>query len=101
MPPTSSNPVSQVDKFGRDWGKLLSLQDAELKHWKRVLRPEVYEALADWCEMVNRQTTPEDYPKGNQYKAGGLHSCPVGCELHHFVMAFGRPKLTKEDLDIL
>jgi hypothetical protein len=51
--------------------------------------------------MVNRQTTPEDYPKGNQYKAGGLHSCPVGCELHHFVMAFGRPKLTKEDLDIL
>lgn len=97
MPSTSS----KTDKFGRDWDKLLALQKVELKHWKRVLRPDAYDSLASWCDLVNRQTEPEDYPKGPQYKAGGLHSCPVGCELHHFVMALNRPKLSKADLDIL
>lgn len=99
MPAISSE--LETDRYGRDWKKLLLLQKTELAQWKRVLKPEAYETLAEWCEMVNRQTTVENQPKGAKIRTGGLHSCPVGCELHHFIMDFKRPKVSKEDLDLL
>lgn len=90
----SANPM--IDKFGRDYNTLLKQQTRELQQWKRVLKPEVYEALAGWCEMVNGPCVP--LPPGTlRYKAGGLHSVPINSELHHFIMEFGVVPQPPED----
>lgn len=77
-----------IDKFGRDYDQLLRRQAEELAHWKLVLKPNVYDALAGWCEMTNGPA--ELWEHRGPYKAGGLHSCPVSSELHQFVMEFQR-----------
>ena len=79
-----------IDKFGRDYDQLLRRQAEELAHWKLVLKPNVYEALASWCEMTNGPAEERDANYRGPYKAGGLHSCPISQELHHFVMGFQR-----------
>lgn len=76
------------DKFGRDYDQLLGQQAAELEQWKQVLKPDVYEALAYWCDMTNGPAEP--ISARGPYRAGGLHSVPVAQELHHFLMKFGR-----------
>jgi hypothetical protein len=82
--------VANFDKFGRDYDQLLSRQKEELAHWKRLLQPEIYDALAGWCEMTNGPAELTEVKSRGPYKAGGLHSCPVNAELHHFLMGFQR-----------
>ena len=94
--PTSSKTLvndDQVrDKYGRSMSGLLALQVKELRQWKRTLKPDVYLALTEWCELVNGPMNPHKR---------SLHSCPVGCELHHFIMAYGVRKLSASDEALL
>jgi hypothetical protein len=92
-------PSPERDKFGRDYASLLQTQKVELKQWGKVLRPEVFSALTEWCEMVNGPA--EVQPRSSQYRAGGLHSCPVGCEIPQFLLNYGKRSLTVTDLEIL
>lgn len=87
------------DKFGRAYHELLALQAKELRTWKQLLRPEIYDALAEWCELVNGPAV--DAPEGDKYRAGGLHSVPVGSEITQFLVGLKKVKLSKADAAIL
>lgn len=88
------------DKYGRDYAKLVALQGEQLAQWKKVLRPEVYAYLAEYCEMINGEAEPYK-ASVKSYKSGGLHSCPVGSELHHIVMEFGKKPETDNGASLL
>jgi hypothetical protein len=90
---------TELDKFGRNYSALLQLQKLELKQWGRVLRPDVFNDLVEWCEMMNGPA--EAVPRSPVYRAGGLHSCPVGCEIPQFLFNYGKRSLTVTDLEIL
>ena len=87
------------DKFGRSYRELLALQAKELRIWKQLLRPETYNALAEWCELVNGPAV--DSPTGDKYRAGGLHSVPVGSEITQFLIGLKKPRLSKVDAALL
>lgn len=79
-----------TDKHGRNYETLLTLQRTELEQWKAVLRPYVFAELKAWCKATNAPA----------HDSRTLHACPVGCELHHFVMAF-TPAPIEDDLNAL
>ncbi len=78
-----------VDKFGRAYDQLVARQKEELQQWQLLLRPDAYEALSSWCEMTNGPAEVV-VPARGPYRSGGLHSVPVGQELHHFLMGYRR-----------
>lgn len=73
------------DKWSRDYSELLKLQASQLEQWSKVLRPEVYAELAAYCRDTNQPVAAEALDARaslTSYKAGGIHVCPVGFELH-------------------
>jgi hypothetical protein len=80
------------DKWSREWDELIALQRAQLEQLETVLKPGVYADLKQWCEQTNRRLTAEEENARlgrAQYTAGGLHVCPVGQELFHYLQKYG------------
>lgn len=86
-----STPSSELDKFGRDYNELLSLQRSQLTTLKKLLTKEAFQNLSDFCEITNAPAQPYNR-NANHYVAGGLHAVPVGSELFNFLMDSAAPE---------
>jgi hypothetical protein len=78
-----------LDKWSRNYNDLLTLQTAQLVQWAKVLRPEVYADLEEYCRQTNRPCPAEEMEARQSlrvYKAGGIHICPVGFELYQVLV---------------
>jgi len=89
------------DKIGRDYDVLLALQRRQLSQLKLVLKPAVYSDLELWVQLTNGKADPEYLEQNDhaeRYTRGGLHSVPIGHELHEFIMDWG---VSEEDAQLL
>lgn len=89
----TSRPVrTPPDKFGRDYGELLALQERQLEQLKKLLQPSVFADLERHCQRVNAPVDPavlEANAHSHTYRAGALHVCPVNSELWDYLMNYG------------
>lgn len=89
----NSRPVRPPpDKFGRDYGELLALQERQLEQLKKLLQPAVFADLHRHCQRVNAPVDPavlEENAHSHVYRAGALHVCPVNSELWDYLMNYG------------
>lgn len=89
------------DKIGRDYVSLLLLQEQQLAQLQRVLQPHVYAELKDWCDIMNGPADVKFLDRNRnatKYTRGGLHSVPIGNELHEFIMDYG---VSEQDAQLL